>query len=189
MRYLKMDEEEFWANPERLKKIGFPGTILKSDDEVELSAEERQHRSRSSYFVLGNVEDDSSPAGIVLHLPPGYGLPFHAHSCDIFMLVLKGSLHVPGKTLYPGDGLEAKGHEFYGPEVAGPEGCTRVEFFAELRGATTVEYQLPDGDKLSWNALTDGQAPWRTGMEGYPALLAEVLAEARARGTQSATPR
>lgn len=176
MQYMQMDEEDFWENPARLHKLGFPGTILKTDERP--VDEDSPHRSRSSYFVLGDPEDDDAPTAVVLRIPPGYGLPYHAHSCDVFMLVLKGSLHVPGKTLRPGDGQVAKAHEFYGPEVAGPEGCTRVEFFADLKGATSVEYRLPDGESRTWSALTDGQAPWRMGMEQYPELLSHVLAAA-----------
>ena len=39
--------------------------------------------------------------------------------------------------------------------------------------------ETPDGDHRSWNALRDGQSPWRTGMEEYPQLLAAVLADLR----------
>jgi hypothetical protein len=185
MRYLKIDEEEFWENPPRLKKIGFPGVVLKRDDEVVIDEADRPFRSRSSYFVLGDPGDDEAPTGIVLKMPPGYALPYHSHPCDIFMLVLRGSLYVPGAVLRPGDGLTAKAHEFYGPEVAGADGCTRVEFFGTLEGATTVEYELPDGERRSWSALHDGQSPWRTGMERFPELLGQVLADLRADASAS----
>ena len=170
---MSQDEDEFWENPPRLDKLGFPGTVVKSDERI--VDEDSPYRSRSSFFVLGDPDDDSAPTATVLRIPPGYGLPYHAHSCDIFMLVLKGTLHVPGRVLKPGDGQFARAHEFYGPEVAGPEGCTRVEFFADLEGATSVEYRLPDGELHTWNSLVDGQAPWRMGMESYPELLAGVL--------------
>jgi hypothetical protein len=59
--------------------------------------------------------------------------------------------------------------------VAGPDGCTRVEFFASRQGATSVEFETPDGERRVWNYMTDGQSPWRTGMEKLPRLMAEML--------------
>lgn len=180
MRYLTIDDEEFWENPARLRKIGFPGVVLKADEAVAIDDADLPYRSRSSYFVLGEPEDDTAPTAIVLRMPPGYALPYHSHPADIFMLVLRGALYVPGAVLHPGDGLEAKAHEFYGPEVAGPDGCTRVEFFGSLEAATTVEYETPDGERRAWSALRDGQSPWRTGMERYPELLGRLLSDVRA---------
>lgn len=174
MRYLKMDEKEFWENPEAFKQITFAGRVQKSGKQA-IAEADLPYTSRSSYFVLGDPDDETAPTGTVLRMPPGYTLPHHAHPTDIFMLVLRGTLYVPGAKLGPGDGLTAKAHEFYGPEVAGPEGCTRVEFFSSRAGATNVEYQTPDGERRSHDYMRDGQSPWRTGMEDIPKLMAEML--------------
>ena len=175
MRYLLMDEEEFWENPDALEKITFAGRVLRSGAQPQIDEADRPFTSRSSYFVLGDPNDESAPTGTVLRMPPAYSLPYHSHPTDIFMLVLRGALFVPGKRLGPGDGLVAKAHEMYGPEVAGPDGCTRVEFFASRRGATSVEFETPDGERRVWDYMTDGQSPWRTGMEKLPRLMAEML--------------
>ena len=74
MRYLKIDEEAFWENPDELHKIGFPGVVLKSDGLIEVGPDDLPYRSRSSYFVLGDPADESAPTAIVLKMPPGYTL-------------------------------------------------------------------------------------------------------------------
>lgn len=184
MRYLKMDDKAFWENPDVFKQITFAGRVHKTG-KTPVAEEDLPYVSRSSYFVLGDPNDPTAPTGTVLKMPPGYTLPYHAHPSDIFMLVLRGTLFVPGMKLCAGDGLQAKAHEFYGPEVAGPEGCTRVEFFSSRDGATNVEYQTPDGEKLSWDYMKDGQSPWRTGMENVPKLMAEMLQDSIVKAQES----
>jgi hypothetical protein len=145
MTYMTMAEAEYWAVPSRLSSI--------VDSREELTAEmvggaeslALLRQFRSTQFVLGDPDDDERPAANVIQMPAGFGIAFHTHPCDVLMFVLKGSLYTPGKILRPGDCMTARGHEFYGPEVAGPEGCTRVEFFANLRGILEVEYRRPDG--------------------------------------------
>ncbi|SHK03068.1 hypothetical protein SAMN05443637_10253 [Pseudonocardia thermophila] len=177
MRYLKMDDPEFWENEGVFKAITFAGKIRTTEPAEPVVEDE--HASRSSYFVLGDLDDPAAPVATVLRMPPLYALPHHSHPTDIFMLVLRGSLYVPGAKLGPGDGLTAKAHELYGPELAGPEGCVRVEFFATRDGATNVEYVTPDGERRVHDYLRDGQSPWRTGMEDVPALMTELLADLR----------
>lgn len=143
MRYLTRDEEAYWENPERLDPLAHPENFMSPDTNPKVV--ELLRKVRATYFVLGDPERDDTPLATLVEMPPEYALPYHAHTCDIFMILINGSLYVPGNVLGPGDCLEAKAGEFYGPEVAGPQGCTRIEYFARLDGNTSLKYQLPDG--------------------------------------------
>lgn len=69
------------------------------------------------------------------------------------MVVIKGSIYAGHKVLRPGDVMTAVAHEFYGPEVAGPQGCTRIEFFASLSGFLETSYEKTNGELLITRAL------------------------------------
>jgi hypothetical protein len=104
----------------------------------------------SQLYVLGSGEGDDalgSPAVVVLDMPPGYVLFRHAHICHRFEVVVKGSLTADGKVLGPGDVMTAVPGEFYGPHVAGPEGCTTVEVFGTLEGVFRVLAESEDGER------------------------------------------
>lgn len=138
MPYIKMDEEDYWEVPERLR----------------IMQELRRDRGRSKQFVLGDPEDDSAAAGIISEFPPLFPFLRHAHDCYAFTLVLKGSLFVEeGKVLYPGDGMTAGPHELYGPDLSGPDGCTVVEFFGRLTGLLRGIFEMKNGGVFSVNAL------------------------------------
>lgn len=176
--YLKIDGDEYWKNPGRLEKLRRPVNFAGA--EVPQRYLDALAQVNATHFVLGDADDEEAPSAIVLSLPPYFALPYHAHDADVFMVVIAGSLHVPGHVLTPGDAQMAKAHEFYGPEVAGPNGCTRIEFFSRLRGATHVEYRRPDGSVLDWDSLSDEPGPMRLGMETVGALIAEAKAYAAA---------
>jgi hypothetical protein len=106
------------------------------------------------------VLDDGSgapdaPAVVMLDMPPDYVLFRHAHICHRFEVVVKGSMRAGDRTLVPGDVMLAKPGEFYGPHVAGPEGCTTAEVFGTLDGVFRVlagpderprEYDFREGE-------------------------------------------
>lgn len=179
MSYMTMEEDEYWDVPERLLPIG---TNRKDRPEAATGSgstgADLMAQLRSTQFVLGDPEDDDSPAANVIEMPPGYGIGYHTHPCDVFMVVLKGSLHVPGKVLHPGDGMVAKANEFYGPEVAGPEGCTRVEFFAAMRGFLEVTYLLKDESPIVTHYLSEPRPAFGQmgGMEEFRKLRDDVRA-------------
>jgi hypothetical protein len=179
--YLSIEDEDYWKNPGRLAKLENPINFA-ARDIPETPYMKLLRQVRATHFVLGDPDDDEAPAAIVLRLPPMLALPYHAHASDIFMVVIKGSLHVPGRVLLPGDAQTAKANEFYGPEVAGPDGCTRVEFFSRLHGSTHVEYKLPDGGTLTFDALGDAPGPRGLGMDDVPPLVEAVRLAAEARG-------
>ncbi len=94
-------------------------------------------------YVLADDDRAEAPAVVMLDMPPGYRLFRHAHLCHRFEVVVKGSLESDGRTLHPGDVMVARPGEWYGPHVAGPEGCTTAEVFGTQEGVFRV---LAEGD-------------------------------------------
>src|SRR4051794_21156067 len=80
-------------------------------------------------FVLGQPEENA-PAAAILRLDAGHVLARHAHNCYRLEVVIRGSMTAGDRVLKPGSIMFSKPHEFYGPHVAGPDGCTTVEIFS-----------------------------------------------------------
>lgn len=127
-KYFKATEDEYWQSPENYRTITSKSPVA------------------TSFFVIGADDSDVAPVAAVLALKPGDIIGHHAHSCDRFEVVVRGSLAVEGgETLVPGDIMVSRSGEFYGPHVAGPEGCVTVEIFSDAIGAKTVLFKLADG--------------------------------------------
>jgi len=90
------------------------------------------------YVLDDDSEAPDAPTVVMLDMPPGYVLFRHAHICHRFEVVVKGSMRAGDRTLVPGDVMVAQPGEFYGPHVAGPEGCTTAEVFGTLEGVFRV---------------------------------------------------
>jgi hypothetical protein len=97
------------------------------------------------HFVLGDPGSDSTPVAAMLRMPPDFVLPRHAHPVARFEVVVHGTLDVGERVLQPGDVMVSEPHEFYGPHIAGPEGCTTVEVFASITGVGNSVQDTPDG--------------------------------------------
>jgi hypothetical protein len=102
---------------------------------------------RTGYIPLGDPDDPATPGVVMLYMGPGVVLDRHAHTCERFEVVVKGSLYVGDKVLLPGDVMRAAPYEFYGPHTAGPEGVLTAEVFSSFAAAYTPVYELPDGTK------------------------------------------
>ena len=153
MPYMTSDEPEFWRAPGRLGKIQEVRRAFLDDPGDARSAARKLTDVRSVQFPLGDSESDETPVANLVEFPPLFPLPRHSHDCDVFMIVVKGSMYADGRILGPGDGMTADAFEFYGPEVAGPEGCTRVEFFGSMSGLLGVIYEKQDGETFTTNGL------------------------------------
>jgi hypothetical protein len=172
MSYMSADEEAFWEVPEHLAVI--------QTRKVKARAEGREMSDfRSTQFILGDDKDDTAPAAYYLEIPPLGVIPYHSHDCEVFMVVIKGSLYVPGKVLRSGDAMSARAGEWYGPEVAGPGGCSRIEFLTNQQGFLNVTFRRRDGEVFVNNALDDLPPPSSEldGMEPLDQLLAAARAE------------
>ena len=178
MPYMKVEEPEYWEAPEMFQAM-HEDRQRRADNADSLPPHMREiiRKFRSTQFLMGPPDSSDTPAANVISMPPGYALPHHAHDCDVFMLVLRGSLYAPGKVLGPGDGMTASAGEFYGPEVAGPDGCLRVEFFGKLQGLTDTLYMRNNGEVFNYSAFEKGDTPpYRelAGMEPLKDLLSAV---------------
>jgi anti-sigma factor ChrR (cupin superfamily) len=100
---------------------------------------------RASYFPMGNADTDATPVAVVVEMPPGFVIMRHAHPCDRFEVIVRGTLRDGDRTLRPGDVMTSKAHEFYGPKTAGKDGCTTIEVFGTAAGVTQRIEERPDG--------------------------------------------
>lgn len=147
MPMYSMDEDpEFWQAPGRFS---------------EMPAVAEQMGARVSFFPLGDGERDDTPIAVVFDMQPGYVIQRHAHPCERFEVVVRGSISFEGRTFYPGDVMTAGNGEIYGPKVAGPDGCTTVEFFADTPGAYMRISEAGDGVTVN-NLLEMGRSGFAT---------------------------
>jgi hypothetical protein len=101
---------------------------------------------RQKKFTLGNEGDPTRPVFLVTHFPPNAVLPRHYHQ-DVFMdAVVAGSSNIAGEWHEAGTVRWFPAKAMYGPVVAGPDGCTLLEFYVDEPGFRTT---------LDEEALTD----------------------------------
>ena len=100
------------------------------------------------HFVLGDPDVSTTPVAAMLRLPPNGVLARHAHPVVRFEVVVQGSIDVGERVLQPGDVMVSPAGEFYGPHVAGPDGCTTVEVFSSIAGTGNVIYDTADGARV-----------------------------------------
>lgn len=134
-----MQDPEYWQVPEERR-----GSAASLQD------------VRLSYFLLGQ-DLPETPRVLIMDMDPGFVIPRHAHGCERFEVIVRGSLYVGDDVFHPGDVLTAHADELYGPKVAGPEGCLTAEVFAE-QGSSAPAYELDDGTTVY--AKPSPGAPW-----------------------------
>lgn len=100
---------------------------------------------QATVFVLGDPNNESSPAAAILKMPPNYVLSRHAHRAERVEIIVDGTLDAGGRVLGPGDVMTATFEEAYGDHVAGADGCTTVEIFSSLSGVHDTLWATPDG--------------------------------------------
>ena len=130
-----MDHDpEFWQAPERFRA---------------LFEKLRSFGIKASYFALGDARDDATPVAVVVEMPPGFVIMRHAHPCDRFEVIVRGTLESEDRALRAGDVMVSKAGELYGPKTAGNEGCTTIEVFARAPGVTQRIEERPDGSVVT----------------------------------------
>jgi len=100
--------------------------------------------SRSIAIFFGESEDGLAVFGY--QVPSTYRFAAHYHKTHYMSVILAGSLRV-GRTWYrSGDMRMQEKGSVYGPEEAGPAGCTMLNIFADRRGfyPSLIGEQQPD---------------------------------------------
>ncbi len=88
--------------------------------------------SRSIAIFFGEKDDGLAVFGY--QVPSTYRFPAHYHRTHYMSVIVAGSLRV-GRTWYrTGDIRVQEEGSVYGPEEAGPAGCTMINIFADRRG-------------------------------------------------------
>src|SRR5438045_1690818 len=93
------DDPEYWQLPE-----GYAEALAASG----------VRDIRLSHFFLGPDTADT-PKIVVLDMEPGFVLPRHAHGCERFEVIVRGSLWLGEQELPAGTIMTARAGEFYGP--------------------------------------------------------------------------
>jgi hypothetical protein len=114
---------------------------------------------RCGYFAMGDPDDPETPGVVMLEMNPGRVLERHAHDCERFETVVRGSLHVGDKVLHAGDTMTAAPNEFYGPHTAGPDGVLTAEVFGSFQSATRPIFLLPDGTSRKFDYVAGDIPP------------------------------
>jgi hypothetical protein len=128
----RMDASDFW------------GRVPKSQEVIRERANEIA--MEISYFVMGDPDDKDAPTVVALKMDPGAVTVRHAHACERFEIIVKGSLVVGDQVLRPGDVMKSAANEMYGPHVAGPEGCVTFEIFSNQTGISLTTYETDKGN-------------------------------------------
>jgi hypothetical protein len=88
---------------------------------------------RVAFYSVGEQGAPGAPTVLRVQAPPGARVAPHSHACDYTEIVLEGSERVSRRWHREGDILVRTAGTVYGPLVAGPEGVTKLVFFADDR--------------------------------------------------------
>jgi hypothetical protein len=130
-----MDEDpDYWQAPERFRALF-----------------EKMHSLgvRVSYFPLGDAGNDTTPVAVVVEMKPGFVIMRHAHPCDRFEVIVRGTLEAEDRTLRVGDVMVSAAGELYGPKTAGKDGCTTIEVFGTAAGVTRRIEERAGGNNVT----------------------------------------
>jgi hypothetical protein len=86
---------------------------------------------------------------VVVEMKPGFVIMRHAHPCDRFEVIVRGTLEAENRTLHVGDVMVSAAGELYGPKTAGKDGCTTIEMFGTAAGVTKRIEERPDGSTVT----------------------------------------
>lgn len=112
---------------------------------------------QQAVFGLGPEGDANRATLVVTRFTPNAALPVHNHRSVFADAVVEGSMRV-GDTVHPRGTIRiVQSGVDYGPSVAGPEGCTLLEFYADDSGRPAVL----DRDALSPEFKAELEEFWR----------------------------
>lgn len=125
-----MEDPAYWQTPDRFRAL--------FDKMHSLGV-------RVSYFPVGDAASDDTPVAVVVEMKPGFVIMRHAHPCDRFETIIRGTLETEDRVLRVGDVMTSVAHEMYGPKTAGKDGCTTIEIFGKASGVTKRIEERPGG--------------------------------------------
>ena len=128
--YSMEEDRDYWQAPERFRAL--------FDKMHSLGV-------RVSYFPVGDADNDSTPVAVVVEMKPGFVIMRHAHPCDRFEVIVRGTLETEDRVLRVGDVMTSVAGEMYGPKTAGKDGCTTIEVFGTASGVTKRIEERPGG--------------------------------------------
>ena len=130
-----MDEDpDYWQAPARFRAI---------------FEKLRSLGIRASYFPVGDPDNDNTPVAVVVEMQPGFVIMRHAHPCDRFEVIVRGTLEADDRTLHVGDVMVSAAGELYGPKTAGKDGCTTIEVFGTAAGVTKRIEECAGGNTVT----------------------------------------
>jgi anti-sigma factor ChrR (cupin superfamily) len=132
--YSMDNDPDYWQAPQRFRALF-----------------EKMHSLgvRVSYFPLGDADNDATPVAVVVEMQPGFVIMRHAHPCDRFEVIVRGTLEAEDRVLRVGDVMTSKAGELYGPKKAGKDGCTTIEVFGTAAGVTQRIEERADGSTVT----------------------------------------
>ena len=89
---------------------------------------------QQAIFALGDATDPHHATLVVTKFAPGAELPTHSHDSVFCDAVVEGSMIVGDQTNPRGTIRLVPSKAEYGPSIAGPDGCTLLEFYADETG-------------------------------------------------------
>ena len=115
--------------------IDDPDFFSRTPDHLKHMQAGRGDGGNLAYFPMGDVKDNP-PTVACLKIAPHGVIGRHTHNCHRFEVIVRGTLDVGGgRILKVGDVMVSEPYVFYGPHVAGPEGCTTFEIFSTHVGS------------------------------------------------------
>jgi hypothetical protein len=103
---------------------------------------------------IGDEANTERPLIALVRFAPGTEIPPHYHDSDYCSIVVDGQVEVTRKVHGPGSIRIVKAGTAYGPVIAGPEGATAIEIFADRTGVAATYL----GGDEAWRARLDAAA-------------------------------
>jgi hypothetical protein len=91
-----------------------------------------------AYLLWGDDKDPKVITALGKKMECGGIRVRHSYTCERIEVIVQGSLDTGEQVLTPGDVLRSRPKMFYGPYVAGPEGCTAVSISNGLTGSYVI---------------------------------------------------
>jgi hypothetical protein len=100
-------------------------------------------REQGKYALIELGEEPHGPVVVAQSHLPTHRYEPHWHNSHYVSIILSGSFRVGRKWYHAGDIRMQEAGSVYGPEEAGPEGCTKVNIFLDRTGSAPI---LPSQD-------------------------------------------